>query len=150
MTFDFPFGNHLLEARTRLYIFPARHRGARLTTGRFPMTHYKTRADNRRLVDKLEARSARIDPYRPPVVPETARSAPLRLLRLTQVMAMTGLGKTKIYDLQSAGEFPMRVQITAHSVGWIEQEVQAWIEGRVAAREFRTGKVKGEFRPPSR
>jgi prophage regulatory protein len=114
------------------------------------MTHFKTRADNRRLVDELEARSARMDPYRPPLAPETARGAPLRLLRLTQVMAITGLGKTKIYDLQSAGEFPMRVQITAHSVGWIEEEVQTWIAARVAARDYRTGKAKGEFRPPSR
>jgi prophage regulatory protein len=55
------------------------------------------------------------------------------MLRLAQVMDMTGLGKTKIYDLQAAGNFPMRVQITAHSVGWIEEEVQTWLARRVAA-----------------
>lgn len=47
---------------------------------------------------------------------------------------MTGLGKTKIYELQSEGDFPLRVQLTEHSVGWIEEEVQAWLAGRVAAR----------------
>ena len=46
---------------------------------------------------------------------------------------MTGLGKTKIYELQSEGTFPMRVQITAHSVGWVEAEVQAWLLGRIEA-----------------
>jgi hypothetical protein len=44
------------------------------------------------------------------------------------------LGKTKIYELQSQGSFPMRVQITSHSVGWVEQEVQAWLTKRAATR----------------
>jgi prophage regulatory protein len=47
---------------------------------------------------------------------------------------MTGLGKTKIYELQAQGRFPMSVRITAHSVGWVEQEVQAWLAGRLAER----------------
>ncbi len=54
----------------------------------------------------------------------------VRLLRLE----MTGLGKTTIYALQSRGGFPMRVPITAHSVGWVEAEVQEWLLQRVALR----------------
>jgi len=57
----------------------------------------------------------------------------VRLLRLAHVMEVTGLRKTKIYALQAAGDFPMRVQITPSCVGWIEHEVQAWIAGRVTA-----------------
>jgi prophage regulatory protein len=57
----------------------------------------------------------------------------IRLLRLTQVMEVTGLKRTKIYALQSHGDFPMRVQITPSCVGWIEHEVQAWIAKRVTA-----------------
>jgi prophage regulatory protein len=68
-----------------------------------------------------------------PLGDETLRTAPIRLLRLAQVIDITGLGKTKIYELQSQGSFPMRVQITAHSVGWIEAEVQTWLARRVAA-----------------
>jgi prophage regulatory protein len=64
--------------------------------------------------------------------PSAARSGPLRMLRLAQVIERTGLRKTKIYELQSEGRFPMRVKITAHAVGWIEHEVQAWLAGRVA------------------
>jgi prophage regulatory protein len=48
---------------------------------------------------------------------------------------MTGLGKTKIYELQGQGRFPMSVRITAHSVGWVEQEVQEWLTGRLAERK---------------
>jgi prophage regulatory protein len=61
------------------------------------------------------------------------RERPIRMLRLAQVIDMTGLGKTKIYELQAGGAFPMRVKITAHSVGWIEDEVQAWLARRVQA-----------------
>ena len=64
------------------------------------------------------------------------RSHAIRILRLPQVLDVTGLGKTKIYELQAAGHFPMRVQITDHSVGWIEHEVQAWLAQRMAARRI--------------
>ena len=66
-------------------------------------------------------------------------SGPIRILRLRQVLHVTGLGKTKVYDLQSEGRFPMRVQITEHSVGWIEDEVQAWLGKRVATRASMNG-----------
>jgi prophage regulatory protein len=49
--------------------------------------------------------------------------APIHILRLAQVIERTGLKKTTIYELQSEGQFPMRVKITAHAVGWIEHEV---------------------------
>lgn len=65
--------------------------------------------------------------------PAAVRERPIRMLRLAQVIDLTGLGKTKIYELQAGGAFPMRVKITAHSVGWIEDEVQAWLARRVQA-----------------
>jgi prophage regulatory protein len=66
--------------------------------------------------------SSTADPY----------STPIHILRLAQVIERTGLKKTKIYELQSEGQFPMRVKITAHAVGWVEYEVQAWLAGRIA------------------
>jgi prophage regulatory protein len=56
---------------------------------------------------------------------------PIRMLRLPQVIDATGLGKTKIYELQGQGDFPMRIKITAHSVAWVEEEVQAWLAQRI-------------------
>jgi prophage regulatory protein len=58
---------------------------------------------------------------------------PIRMLRLPQVIDATGLGKTKIYELQGQGDFPMRVKITAHSVAWVEEDVQAWLAARILA-----------------
>jgi prophage regulatory protein len=63
-----------------------------------------------------------------------AQRGPIRILRLSQVIAATGLGKTKIYELQATGDFPLRVQITAHCVGWVEAEIQDWLAHRVASR----------------
>lgn len=65
---------------------------------------------------------------------ENSGPQPIRLLRLAQVIQRTGLRKTKLYELQASGAFPMRVQITAHSVGWVEAEVHAWLIARIAAR----------------
>jgi prophage regulatory protein len=53
------------------------------------------------------------------------------MLRLPQVIDATGLGKTTIYALQAEGDFPMRVKITAHSVAWVEEDVQAWLAARI-------------------
>jgi prophage regulatory protein len=63
-----------------------------------------------------------------------AQSGPIRILRLARVIESTGLGKTKIYELQAAGHFPMRVQITTHAVGWVEEEIQNWLAHRIASR----------------
>jgi prophage regulatory protein len=61
----------------------------------------------------------------------TPHTQPIRMLRLAQVIDTTGLGKTTIYELQAEGDFPMRVKITSHSVGWVEEEVQAWLARRI-------------------
>ncbi len=92
------------------------------------MSMYKGKADIRPAALSSPARAQ--VPYE-----ATSRSAPIRILRLAQVIDMTGLRKTKIYELQAQGRFPMSVRITAHSVGWVEQEVQAWLSGRLAERK---------------
>jgi prophage regulatory protein len=56
---------------------------------------------------------------------------PVRMLRLAQVLDITGFGKTKIYALQAEGKFPMRVKIGSRAIAWIEEEVQAWLAARI-------------------
>ena len=70
--------------------------------------------------------------------PQPTGNRPIRMLRLPQVIDATGLGKTKIYELQAEGDFPMRVKITAHSVAWVEEEVQAWLAARIQANTLLT------------
>jgi prophage regulatory protein len=84
---------------------------------------------------RIDIRSSPSDSARAQVPLESSsRSAAIRILRLAQVIDMTGLGKTKIYELQAKGGFPKSVPITAHAVGWVEEEVQAWLTGRLAER----------------
>jgi len=80
-----------------------------------------------------EARNAAMELSRPPPVGTPAPRARIRMLRLSEVIEVTGLGKTKIYELQSLGQFPMRIKITSHSVGWVEEDVQIWLARRIAA-----------------
>lgn len=68
-----------------------------------------------------------------PRMQQSAVSRP-RSLRLPQVIGMTGLKKTTIYALQKAGQFPHSVPLTTTAVGWLEMEVEDWLEKRAAAR----------------
>jgi prophage regulatory protein len=57
-----------------------------------------------------------------------------RMLRLSQVVERVGLGKTTIYALQKAGQFPHSVPLTSNSVRWIEAEIEHWLASRLAVR----------------
>ena len=84
-----------------------------------------------------------------PVLAEsTSRSMPIRIPRLAEVIDMTGLGKTKICELQTQGRCPMSVRITTHSVGWVEHEVQAWLKGRLAERKPSSAPALRHIRMP--
>ncbi len=53
------------------------------------------------------------------------------ILRLPTVIERTGLSRSTLYLLISRTEFPSQVQLGTRSVGWVESEVQAWLEGRI-------------------
>lgn len=55
------------------------------------------------------------------------------VLRLPAVIARTGLSRSSIYAAVARKQFPSPVSLGARSVGWIESEVQAWLEARIAA-----------------
>jgi prophage regulatory protein len=76
---------------------------------------------------------ASIPPAQPQVSQDAQRNTPIRMLRLSQVAAVTGLSKTKIYQLQIQGDFPMRVQLSPRRVAWVEAEVQAWLAARITS-----------------
>lgn len=49
------------------------------------------------------------------------------LLRIRDVTAKTGLGKTKLYELLDERRFPRPVKIGGVAVRWKASEVDAWI-----------------------
>ena len=63
---------------------------------------------------------------------EDARPPAVRILRLSQVLARTGLSRSTLYELMAEGSFPGPIELHAGAVGWFEAEVHAWIRRRVA------------------
>jgi prophage regulatory protein len=57
------------------------------------------------------------------------------VLRLQAVVRTTGLGRSTIYRMEAAGQFPQRIKLGLRAVGWIESEVQAWLAARANGRD---------------
>ena len=58
----------------------------------------------------------------------------MMLLKLKEVQKMTGLSRSSIYSYIYKGLFPSQVKLGERSVAWIDQEITAWIDGRILAR----------------
>ena len=56
-----------------------------------------------------------------------------RILRLPEVLTITGLSRSQIYRMVAAGQFPPPVRIGERAVGWREEDVQHWLESRPTA-----------------
>jgi prophage regulatory protein len=59
-----------------------------------------------------------------------------RILRLPEVKSRTGKGRSAIYAGMVDGTFPRSVPIGVKAVGWVESEIQAWIDARIAQRDL--------------
>lgn len=64
---------------------------------------------------------------------------PLRVIRLQEVEAKTGLRKSAIYQRATDGTFPKPIRMGGKASGWIESEIDAWITQRIAARDAQAG-----------
>ena len=54
-----------------------------------------------------------------------------RFLRLSQVIEMTGVGKTFIYTHMEKGSFPKQIQISPRTVVWLEQDIIDWMQQKI-------------------
>lgn len=55
----------------------------------------------------------------------------MKLIRRKPMLAKTGLAASTQWRLESQGLFPARRQISVGIVGWVEEELDRWIEERV-------------------
>lgn len=60
-----------------------------------------------------------------------------RLLKRPEVRERTSLSDSELYRQIAAGTFPRAIRLTPNgrAVAWLESEVEAWIESRLAERE---------------
>ena len=62
-----------------------------------------------------------------------------RILRLPAVMARTGLSRSTIYLRISRGAFPTPVSLGGIAVGWIEAEINDWLDRQIEASRLVDG-----------
>jgi prophage regulatory protein len=66
---------------------------------------------------------------------EVLATQPLRVLRLNAVKAKTGKSTSGIYADMASGRFPKSISLGERAVGWLESEIDRWIESRVRTRD---------------
>lgn len=58
-----------------------------------------------------------------------------KMLSKRQVKELVLYSPQHIARLEAAGQFPKRVKLGVNRVGWIEEEVLAWLDERIEARD---------------
>jgi prophage regulatory protein len=53
-----------------------------------------------------------------------------RILRKPEVIQKTGVSYPTLWRLMQSGDFPVSVKLGARAVGWLESDVNRWIESR--------------------
>ena len=58
----------------------------------------------------------------------------MRFIRLKEVMHVTGLERSSIYNDMEEGHFPKTVSLGGRAVAWVESEITDWMLERVSGR----------------
>lgn len=56
-----------------------------------------------------------------------------RLIRLPEVIGMTGLSRSAIYRRIANGTFPSQIHLGSRTSAWSQREVAAWVDQQLAA-----------------
>ena len=57
-------------------------------------------------------------------------------LRRDDVERITGLSRSTLYALMSAGQFPKQFKISGRAAAWSQSEIAAWQEKQMARRDL--------------
>lgn len=58
----------------------------------------------------------------------------MRLIRLKEVMNLTGLGRSTLYKLMGERSFPQSISLGERAVSWDEREIEEWMLGKIENR----------------
>ena len=53
--------------------------------------------------------------------------------RMPMVKFRTGLSRSTIYLLMAKGKFPASILLGDRAVGWLESDIDQWLDDRIAA-----------------
>ena len=67
-----------------------------------------------------------------------------RLIRIREVMRLSGLSRSHVYALSAEGRFPKSVPLVpgGSSRAWVAGEVRQWLLGRIAERDLEVTNAK--------
>ncbi|KQV52454.1 AlpA family transcriptional regulator [Massilia sp. Root335] len=51
-----------------------------------------------------------------------------RMIKLPEVISMTGLSRSSVYLLIKKGNFPPQIKLSTRSSGWLWREINSWLE----------------------
>ena len=51
-----------------------------------------------------------------------------RLLRIGEVLEITGLSKSVLYEMVNRGDFPRPLRIGLRAVAWRQEDIQHWLD----------------------
>jgi len=60
-----------------------------------------------------------------------------KILRLPVIKELTGLSRSSIYLRISKGEFPPSISLGGRAVGWLESDIESWLQDRISASQGR-------------
>jgi prophage regulatory protein len=66
------------------------------------------------------------------------------VIRLPEVLRLTGLSRSTIYELMEKGAFPRNFALGCRAVGWGVDDIEAWIEQRRCLDSATSGDGKPE------
>ncbi|KPJ97354.1 MAG: hypothetical protein AMJ60_11600 [Desulfobacterales bacterium SG8_35] len=57
-----------------------------------------------------------------------------RVIRKPELLAIIGLSDPTIWRMEKDGKFPKRLRLGGNSCGWLESEVDGWLQEKAAER----------------
>jgi prophage regulatory protein len=61
---------------------------------------------------------------------DQSSSSPI-ILRLKHVKPRVALSRSAIYSRMAAGDFPPPLHLGPRAIGWLQSDIDAWIESRI-------------------
>lgn len=61
------------------------------------------------------------------------------IIPIERVTEKTSLGRSTIYNYMRMSKFPLAVRLGDRHVGWVEAEIDAWLQARINARGLPQG-----------
>lgn len=59
-----------------------------------------------------------------------------RLIRIDEVLHISGLSRSALYASIQKGEFPVQVKLSKKASAWLHSEILAWVHERAASRNM--------------